>query len=152
MRPNLTFAAAVEELSLNVSLSFMSEPSLSHELLLTNVEAQSSRQIYVYRPKNLAISYGLGISLTFCAFLYGIYTYVQNGRISYDNLFSSIAGSSQHPAMAKIAAERPLDLDLMDKKLYNTRWRMGEYSVPVRDANRAQLTSNNRFGFVPMDT
>jgi hypothetical protein len=137
--PPLTFAAAVEQLALNASLSFMSEPSLSLATNLTTTTA-ASRQVYLYRPQNLVVSYALGIALTFCALLYGVFTYAQNGRISYDNLLSSIAGAAQHPAMGRLARDRHLDSTLLDRSVYDTRWRLAGYGA--RD--------DKRFGFVPV--
>lgn len=124
--------------------------SLAHSKQVeTQVEATTQRQVYTYRSADLVISYGIGILVAFCALLFGVFTFAQSGRMSYDNLFSSIAAASQHPSMTMLAVDRPLDSDDMDAKVFESRWRLGGYSVPGGQ-RVGEADDGRRVGFVPI--
>ncbi|KAF2647353.1 hypothetical protein K491DRAFT_723503 [Lophiostoma macrostomum CBS 122681] len=79
---NVTFAEDIENFALNASLSLLNDPSLC-ETVLANVTSTTSATVYNYQPSKLFIAYGLSISLSTLAVLFGVNAIIMNG-VSYD--------------------------------------------------------------------
>jgi hypothetical protein len=56
---------------------------------------------YVYHSKNLFISYGLAIGLTFLANILGAFAYLDNG-CSHNKTFSAILAATRHETLTKL--------------------------------------------------
>ena len=65
------------------------------------VTRKDSINKYVYQPKNLFISYGLAIGLTFLANLLGAYAYWDNG-VSHNKTFSAILAATRHETLTDL--------------------------------------------------
>jgi hypothetical protein len=115
---NMTFAQMLEELSLNISLSYMSQDLLryvyirSDELLgdqnafcsygiPTKVQISSTKNTYVYQPRNLWLSYGSGIFVTLISIIIGMISYMRNG-VHLENKASTIGALMQHESVAQL--------------------------------------------------
>lgn len=108
---NMTMAQMVEELSLNISLSYMSQDYLRYALYEVNkvmdvdmgysyeapadVQVSSTENIYAYDSQNLFISYGAGILTTLISIIIGIVSFWKNG-VRLENKASTIGALMQH--------------------------------------------------------
>ncbi|KAL2060789.1 hypothetical protein VTL71DRAFT_8841 [Oculimacula yallundae] len=118
---NVPLAQAVQDLSINVTLSLFSSPeflqgarSMTSSMApaaLTNATNTtvlnfSQDNIYVYTPRDLFISWGIAILYTLFAVLLGMLAIAQNGA-TYSNSFSTVVRSTRqmHQDSEILAAE-----------------------------------------------
>lgn len=114
---NMTMAHMVEELSLNISLSYMSQDLLRYApykidgMMAANtghsyevpaeVQVSSTENVYAYDSKNLYASYGAGLFTTLIAIIIGIISFRRNG-VHLENKASTIGALMQHQYVSRL--------------------------------------------------
>ncbi|KAJ4303144.1 hypothetical protein N0V90_002036 [Kalmusia sp. IMI 367209] len=92
---NKTFAEDVEFFFLRASMSLLHDPTLC-ELVATNVTSHKLLTIYIYRPANLIIAYGISIFLCAGSVIVGMYAFWING-VAYDTKLTTFGVAMQQP-------------------------------------------------------
>ncbi|KAL9614155.1 MAG: hypothetical protein Q9167_001365 [Letrouitia subvulpina] len=90
---NRTLQVLIEELASNITLGLISNTLFSPPTM-NEVTTHSPVNVYIYRPRNVLIAYGIAISFAFIANLLGAYAYFSNGE-SYENSWSAMVFSSR---------------------------------------------------------
>ncbi|OWP07419.1 hypothetical protein B2J93_6198 [Marssonina coronariae] len=94
---NKTLSALIEELSFNVTISFMSSNLLSPNVT-TLVQRSTNVNVYSYKSTSLLLAYGLAVSTTLIANILGVIAYIQN-KSAHDRSFSSILGATRETGL-----------------------------------------------------
>ncbi|KAH6713525.1 hypothetical protein BKA61DRAFT_43274 [Leptodontidium sp. MPI-SDFR-AT-0119] len=100
---NKTLNALIEELSFNVTISFMSSTLLS-PLVNTTVLRTTTVNVYSYKHKSLFLAYGLAILTTLIANILGIIAYLDNGS-AHDRNFSAILGATREAQLKELFSD-----------------------------------------------
>lgn len=116
---NRTLDALIPELSLNTTLSLISNPLLS-PLQSTNVTITTPANIYVYQPKNVFISYGIAIFFSLLANIAGLFAFFSNG-VSYEISFSAIVCTTRDIHFSGLNAHERIGALPLDKKVGRTK-------------------------------
>ncbi|KAF2869572.1 hypothetical protein BDV95DRAFT_620775 [Massariosphaeria phaeospora] len=91
---DISFRDDVEDFALNVSLSFLSDPSLCTHVPV-NITTTTNRTVYDYHSKNLIIAYDTAISLSVLSVCLGMYSFFKNG-VGHDLKVSTIGAAMQN--------------------------------------------------------
>ncbi|KAJ9602193.1 hypothetical protein H2200_013313 [Cladophialophora chaetospira] len=144
---NQTFPERMEELSLNISLSYMMQTNLSKPANAT-LTLTDAVNIYHYESINLFLSYGAGIFATFVCIIVGI-TSTFRSPVHFQTDASEFAALMQHPEIAAaISTQSRVGKSLDDDATIKTTRRkiifLGKYGCNAH-ASRAR----QNYGFVP---
>lgn len=120
---NGTLLKAIEDLSLNVTLSLLSSPDLSGNTTAT-VKFFTAVNRYSYNRQNLALAYGVGIFVALVGISIGAYSYFTNGY-SASMSFSSIIFTTRNPDLDKISEGRCLPALPLGPELGKIKLRYG---------------------------
>ncbi|KAJ9609032.1 hypothetical protein H2200_006803 [Cladophialophora chaetospira] len=128
---NKTFSTMVDELSVNVSLSLMSSPSLCRTVSVEG-EIRDLYTIYHYQPRNLFVSYGVAIVCSLATIVVGFVAFCRNGE-SHDAKISTIGAMMQNPALAQLLRRAVLSEEREDNELARQiRLRLDTYTITER--------------------
>ncbi|KAF1836652.1 hypothetical protein BDW02DRAFT_566744 [Decorospora gaudefroyi] len=145
-RPTQRFGDWIEELSLNFSLSLMSDPRFCDE-----VEVETSfggtRIVYSYQAKNLVIPYAAGLLASLVIICLGFWSFSQNGTTSYDNKVSTVAAAMRNPEMAETLNQVPVDCTIADAHAKHFEVKLEKHVV--HDGNETGSQSMQGYWFVP---
>lgn len=97
---NRSLATAIEDLSHNFTLSLLSSATFS-TTRLANVSMFFPLNYYVYHPRNLALSYLLGLGVSFACFLIGAWACKLNGH-SASASFSTIMQTTRNSQLDEL--------------------------------------------------
>ncbi|KUJ17415.1 uncharacterized protein LY89DRAFT_733266 [Mollisia scopiformis] len=97
---NRTLAALIEELSSNITISFLSSDLLSPPAQ-TNITHTTQINLYAYHSRNLLFAYSFAITFALLAILIGAYSYYQNGY-SHSKNFSAILAATRDQDLAEL--------------------------------------------------
>ncbi|KAK0103699.1 hypothetical protein ONS95_005707 [Cadophora gregata] len=101
---NKTLNALIEELSFNVTISFMSSNLLSPKVN-TTVLRTTTLNVYTYKSTSLFLAYGLAILTSLLANILGIIAYISNGS-AHDRNFSAILGATRERELSHLFDEK----------------------------------------------
>ncbi|TEY50434.1 hypothetical protein BOTCAL_0276g00150 [Botryotinia calthae] len=122
---NRTLMRAVEDLSINTTIGYLSSPNLTNNHTeFRNITTSDTRNIYIYHPLYLILSYGIGFLLASLAALTGLYSIYTNG-VSHSNSFSAIMLTTRNADLDILARGKSLASDPLPENIKNTRLRFG---------------------------
>lgn len=140
--PGKHLSQMIEELSVNTSLSLMSDPGYCIPIK-TIANYITAETVYKYKPENLLISYGVMLLCTLAIIVVGIDSFRRNGT-TYDNLVSTIGASMQNVEMAEVLQNKDIGIPGYDSQVMKVRLRLGTYCKKEEDG-----TKSERVGFIP---
>jgi hypothetical protein len=91
---------------------------------MTQVTRNSTRNIYIYRPFLLLLSYGIALLLTIPSVGLGIYAFHSNG-VAHSNAFSAIIATTRNPGLDVLSEENSLGAFPLDKEAAKVRLKYG---------------------------
>lgn len=91
---------------------------------MTQVTLNSTRNIYIYRPFLLVLSYGIALILTIPSVGLGIYAFHSNG-VAHSNAFSAIIATTRNPGLDVLSDENSFGAFPLDKEASKVRLRYG---------------------------
>ncbi len=112
--------------------------SVSSPLTPANVTTTQARNIYLYQPRNLLLTYGLAIFFAFLAICLGLFAYFSNG-VSHDISFSTIFCTTRGIHFSSLNAHEKLGALPLDKRIARTMLRFYIPSEAAREANSCGL-------------
>ncbi|KAF7948498.1 uncharacterized protein EAE97_003909 [Botrytis byssoidea] len=122
---NRTFMRAIEDLSINITIGYLGSPNLtSSSTEYANITTLDTRNIYVYHPLYLVLSYSIGFFLASLCGAIGLYSMHVNG-VSHSNSFSAIMLTTRNPDLDILARGKSLGSDPLSKSIKNTKLRFG---------------------------
>jgi len=122
---NGSLARAIEDLATNVTISMMTSSDLiSPNATMAQVTLNSTRNIYIYRPFLLLLSYGIALLLTIPSVSLGIYAFHSNG-VAHSNAFSAIIATTRNPRLDVLLEENSFGAFPLDKEAAKLRLRYG---------------------------
>ncbi|KAH6990545.1 hypothetical protein BKA56DRAFT_210142 [Ilyonectria sp. MPI-CAGE-AT-0026] len=98
---NMTMSKALEQVVTNTTLSLFSNSFfLQNETTASigEVKVRTSQNEYVYKPRNLAIAYGISASLTFSVVVIG-FVCIWVSSLSFGSSFSTILRTTRNPEL-----------------------------------------------------
>ncbi|KAF7881076.1 uncharacterized protein EAF02_006967 [Botrytis sinoallii] len=133
---NRTFMRAIEDLSINITIGYLGSPDLtSSSTEYANVTTSDTRNVYVYHPLYLVLSYSIGFFLASLCGAIGFYSMHVNG-VSHSNSFSAIMLITRNADLDILAREKSLGSDPLPKSIKNTKLRLDRWyhnMVPRRE-------------------
>ncbi|KAF7901718.1 uncharacterized protein EAF01_007017 [Botrytis porri] len=122
---NRTSMRAIEDLSINIPIGCLGSPSLtSSSTKYANITTSDTKNVYVYHPLYLVLSYNIGFFLASLCGAIGLYSMHLNG-ISHSNSFSAIMLTTRNPDLDILARGKSLGSDPLSKSIKNTKLRFG---------------------------
>lgn len=122
---NRTFMRAIEDLSINITIGYLGSPNLtSSSTEYANITTSDTRNIYVYHPLYLVLSYSIGFFLASLCGAIGLYSMHVNG-VSHSNSFSAIMLTTRNTDLDILARGKSLGSDPLSKSIKNTKLRFG---------------------------
>ncbi|THV54258.1 hypothetical protein BGAL_0031g00320 [Botrytis galanthina] len=122
---NRTFMRAIEDLSINITIGYLGSPNLTSSITeYANITTSDTRNIYVYHPLYLVLSYSIGFFLASLCGAIGLYSMHVNG-VSHSNSFSAIMLTTRNPDLDILARGKSLGSDPLSKSIKNTKLRFG---------------------------
>ena len=90
----------------------------------TQVTALSRRNVYIYTPLTLLLSYGLAFLVTIPCAVLGLYAFHVNG-VAHSHAFSAIVATTRNHVMDIIAEGNEFGTAPLEKEVAGTRWIFG---------------------------
>jgi hypothetical protein len=91
---------------------------------MTQVTLNPTRNIYIYRPLLLLLSYGIALLLTIPSVGLGVYAFYSNG-VAHSNAFSAIIATTRNPRLDALLEENSFGAFPLDKEASKVRLRYG---------------------------
>ena len=110
-----------------------------------NVTTTSPEQVYIYRSRNVLITYGIALPFAFIAVCFGLASYRIN-NVSHDNSFFSIVGATMGIHLSNINAHEKLGALPLDPAI--AKQILVFNAPPDERGNRRGSASNWGFGAV----
>ncbi|KAF5873500.1 uncharacterized protein Bfra_004961ia [Botrytis fragariae] len=122
---NRSFMRAIEDLSINITIGYLGSPNLtSSSTEYANITTSDTRNVYVYHPLYLVLSYSIGFFLASLCGAIGLHSMHVNG-VSHSNSFSAIMLTTRNPDLDILARGKSLGSDPLSKIIKNTKLRFG---------------------------
>lgn len=90
----------------------------------TQVTALSRRNIYIYNPLTLLLSYGIAFLVTIPCAVLGLYAFHTNGVV-HSHAFSAIIATTRNPVLDIIAEGNEFGTVPLEKEVARARWMFG---------------------------
>ncbi|KAF7874063.1 hypothetical protein EAF04_002735 [Stromatinia cepivora] len=122
---NRTLLRAIEDLSINITIGYLSSPNLTNNNTeFRNITTSDTRNIYAYHPLYLILSYSIGFLFASLSGIIGLYSTYVNG-VSHSNSFSTIMLTTRNADLDILARGKSLGSDPLPKSIKKTRLRFG---------------------------
>ncbi|KAI1850290.1 hypothetical protein JX266_004148 [Neoarthrinium moseri] len=146
---NKTMAELIEELSLNVTLSYFSTSKMWSASGLgydTTVEIPRRTNVYSYSSRDLIITYTVTLIITLLAVFIGLHALQVNG-VSHGSSFSTIVQTTRNHTLDKLSTGKELGVERLDREFGKTKLRFGVLYPDDTKDDAGSRTENEHVAF-----
>jgi hypothetical protein len=146
---NNSLVQAIEDLSNNITISFLSSPDLADNTVLRNITTSNTINVYEYHQLYLLLSYGTGLLFASVTAAIGFYSLYVNG-VSHSTSFSAIIATTRNSDLDSLTKGASLGAEPMKMGVDKTRLRFGPL-INTNDGedSRRKAESNGAFQVAP---
>jgi hypothetical protein len=140
---NGSLVQAIEDLSNNITISFLSSPDLTNDdTLLRNITTSNTVNVYQYHPLYLLLSYGIGLLFASFAAVVGLYSLYINGT-SHATSFSAIMATTRNSDLDSLTRGSSLGAEPLNTRIGKAKLRFGPL-LKIDDAIDLKRKVNGR--------
>jgi hypothetical protein len=122
---NGTFLRAIEDLANNITISYLSSADLTNDnTIFKDIPTSDTRNVYVYHPLYLFLSYGLALLFTSVAACIGFYSLFVNG-VTHSMSFSAIVATTRNPDLDSLSRGSSLGTVPLNTNIEKVELRFG---------------------------